>query len=117
MSCKKGALYSRLGRSTVLSKPSYTLYFFVLSCRKNGRKFFSPTFSYSQSFILLVFQEDFLLFAEIDAILQILEKVCYVLLLLLLFLLMLSFFSFFSFFSFIVCGVPVNFCCWYDLQT
>ena len=50
------------------------------------------TFSYSQSFILAVFQEDFLLFAEIDAILQILGKVSNVLLLLLLFFCFLVFF-------------------------
>lgn len=53
------------------------------------------TFSYSQSFILAVFQEDFLLFAEIDAILQILGKVSNVLLLLLFFCFLFFFFSIF----------------------
>ena len=43
------------------------------------------TSSYSQSFILAVCQEDFILFAEIDTILQILGKVSNVLLLLLFF--------------------------------
>ena len=36
---------------------------------------FGTVYRYSLSLILPIFQEDFLLFAEIDAILQILEKV------------------------------------------
>jgi len=54
------------------------------------------TFSYSQSFILAVFQEDFLLFAEIDAILQILGKVSNVFVVVIVFLFFFSVFSIYT---------------------
>ena len=68
---------------------------------------FGTMYRYSLSLILPIFQEDFLLFAEIDVILQILEKV------LEMFCLFVCLFV--CFFSFILCGVPVK--PRYDLQT
>ena len=82
---------------------SYTFYYVMFSCiSRAGRAFYRRYGAvYSLSFILLIFQEDFLLFAEIDAILQILEKVRDVLLLF-------CFCLFVVFFP-ILCGVPVNY--------